>query len=160
MNNPRYNYHREQTGGYVALMATIIIGAMLLVATVDVGMLGAAARFSILGTESKAQAHAMVRGCVDYAAAQLLSDTTYRGGATTTLPFGTCFVFPFAVDVPSTGLVTFKVQANVNQAVTNLIAVIKYQQVVLSPLPSPVPSASPQPARVQIISLQEVPTLP
>ena len=147
-------------GGYVALMATIVIGAFLLLATIDIGMQGAAVRFSILGNEAKEQAKALAQGCVDQAGTQLLIDTTFRGGATTTGPIGTCYVFPFLVDVPSSGLVTFTVQAIVRQSVTNLVVIKKYNFIHLAPVPESSSAVLPAVATVETVSVAEVATLP
>jgi len=160
MNKSRPLYKSEQHGGFVALMATIIIGAILLVATVDLGILGAAARFSILGNENKAQSNALAQSCIQQASAQLLIDGSYRGGLTTTVPFGYCYVFPFVVDVPTAGSVTLRVQAVVNQAVTNLVVVKNYNAIHISPLPQSAPIISPLPASIETGSIIEVPTLP
>lgn len=152
----------KEQGGYVALMAIIVIGAILLVVTVDVSMLGAVARFTILGHEAKEQATALAYGCVGQAAAQLVIDPTFRGGSTSTteLAFSSCYVFPFQVDVPTAGLVTFRVQANVRQSVTNLVVVKKYNNIHVMPVPKLTTALSPAPASVADISVYEVSTLP
>ncbi len=159
MNKFIYNQSSAEQGGYVALLATIIIGAVLLVATVDLGMLGAAARFSILGTEAKEEATFLAVGCIEVAVGKLLVDTSYRGWATTTSAKGTCYVFPFEVDVPATGLVTFKVQAIVRQAVTNLVVVKDFNDIHLASVPESAVSISGV-TKVETVSSVEVATLP
>ena len=82
------------TGGYIALMATIIISAILLVLCVEGSLAGFHARFSILGTEAKEQAAALAEGCADQALSAVVTDPTYTGHTTTTISVGTCYVFP------------------------------------------------------------------
>lgn len=160
MNNFKNSKQINSEGGYIALMATIVIGAILLIATVDLGMLGAVARFNILDSEAKIEANLLAAGCVDLVTAQLLIDNSYRGDATTTLQNGTCYTFPFVVDAPSVTLVTFKVQAKVRQSVSNLVAVRKYTNVHLLPVPKSTPSNFLLQSKVDGVSLIEVPSLP
>src|SRR4051812_36281955 len=115
--------HKNQNnyqGGYIALMATIVISLILLVMTVEEGSAGWSARFNILGTEAKEQASSLAEGCAEQALATLLTDPTFTGGATTTTEVGTCHVFPVQMNYPVAGLVTIKTQAVVQGSYANL----------------------------------------
>ena len=111
-------------GGYVALMATIIISVILLVMTVEEGALGWNARFNILGTEAKEQAYALAEGCVDQALAAIVTDPSYQGNATITSTGGTCRVFPMQFDTPAAGFLTVKTQGEVRNAFVTLKIVV------------------------------------
>ena len=118
-------------GGYVALMATIIISIILLVMTVEESTLGWRARFNILGTEAKEQAHALAEGCADQALAAIVTDTSYQGNVTTVTAGGTCRVFPIQFDTPTAGFVTVKTQAEVRGAFVNLKIVMNLNNIHL-----------------------------
>ena len=77
-----------QSGGYIALMATIIISAILLVLSVEASLAGFHARFNILGTEAKEQAASLAQGCADQALSAIVTDPSYTGNATTTTSAG------------------------------------------------------------------------
>ncbi|MBI3572380.1 hypothetical protein HY091_02510 [Candidatus Kaiserbacteria bacterium] len=68
------NVRRKREGGYIALMATIVIGLVLLVMTAEEGFAGMHARFNVLGTERKEQATTLAEGCLNQGMAKLLVD--------------------------------------------------------------------------------------
>lgn len=105
-------------------MATIIISLILLVMTVEQGSSGWYSRFNILGTEAKEQATSLAEGCAEQAMAKLLTDPTYTGGATTTTPAGTCYIFPIQTNFPTIGLLTLQTQGVVKNSYTNLNVVL------------------------------------
>jgi hypothetical protein len=160
MSNSYIPVEGRLQGGYVALMATVVIGAILLIITVDVGMLGSATRFTILGTEAKLQSSALARGCADVALAEILRDSTYQGGATTTLSLGTCYVFPMAAHNQVANEVTIKIRGQVRQAVTNVVLVVKMADVHLAPIAKSTPGSTAVSPRIESSSLSEVATLP
>ncbi len=110
----------KKANGYIALMATIIIGAVLLVMTVEMSHTGWSTRFLILGTEAKAESLALAHSCIDLAVAKIMTDPTYLGNSTTTLASGTCYIFPLQIDTPAPDILTVRVRGVVRQAVTNL----------------------------------------
>ncbi len=118
-------------GGYVALMATIVISIVLLVMTVEEGALGWHARFNILGTEAKEQANALAEGCAEQALAAIVTDPSYQGNATITTVGGTCHIFPIQFNTPSAGFVTIKTQADVRNSYTNLHIVMNMTELYL-----------------------------
>ncbi len=110
----------QKTSGFIALISTIIIALILLVMAIEEGMAGFHARFNILGTEAKEQAVALAEGCADQATAHLITDPSYLGNSTTTLPAGTCHVFPITLNSPAPGLAIVKTQAQVRGSYANL----------------------------------------
>jgi hypothetical protein len=140
---------KKKKGGYIALMATIIISLVLLVMTAEEGFSGWYARYAVLGTEAKEQANALAEGCGDQALALLITDLSYAGGDTTVTPAGECHTYPIAFDSPSPGMVTIKTQAVVRDAYATIALTIDLAD--LSPGASP---GSPAPAR----SWEELPT--
>ncbi len=107
-------------GGYIALMATVIISMILLVMAVQEGSSGWYSRFAILGTEAKEQANSLAEGCADQALAAIVTNPNYGGDATTTTAGGTCHVFPIQFNTPVSGFVTVKTQAAVRGSYANL----------------------------------------
>ncbi len=110
----------KKPNGYIALMSTIIIGAVLLVMTMEMSRTGWSTRFLILGTEAKAESLALAHSCADLAVAQIMTDPTYLGDSTTILASGTCYIFPLMPNTPTPNLLTVRVRSIVRQAVTNL----------------------------------------
>ena len=115
-----YLHTRKKNGGYIALMATIIISLVLLVMIVNEGFAGWMTRFVVLGTEAKEQANALAEGCADQALALLITDPTYLGNSTSNTPGGDCKVFAISPTDLQAGLVTIKTQAVVRDAFVNL----------------------------------------
>lgn len=123
-------------GGYIALMAAIIISAVLLVMAVDASGAGWNARFNILGTEAKERASALAEGCADQALAALVSDPSYVGNAMLSTGHGTCRIFPILFDAPAAGLVTIRTQAEVRKSYANLERVVNVHEIHLGvPIP-------------------------
>lgn len=127
----------QNTQGYIALIATIIISAVLLVLSVEEGEAGARARFDILGTEAKEQSLALAEGCKDQALALFLSDPTYIGNATNTSSIGICHIFPIVLNSPTPGLITLRVQARVRNSFSNVEFIIALDNINLSYIPQP-----------------------
>lgn len=150
--------------GYVALMATIIIGAVLLVMTVGVTTFGSNARFTILGIEAKEQSSALAHGCADQVLAELIANPSYGGAVTImTSTLGSCYVFPIAKNTPTEGMVILRVQGRVRDSFTNLELVFDMKDVQLAstPLsPSSVQPAAPSNFDIELISWKEIPSLP
>lgn len=111
---------KNANGGYIALMATIIISVILLVMAAQEASSGWYARYNILGTEAKEQSSALAEGCADQALAMLITDPDYRGNAPITTAGGTCHVFDVTLNTPLVGFVTIATQAEVRDAYTNL----------------------------------------
>lgn len=149
--------------GYIALMATIVIGAVLLVLTVSITTFGSRARFTLLGIEAKEQSETLAKGCAQRVLGEFIANPAYQGDATTSVAMGTCYVFPIAVHVPSVGFVTLSVQGKVRDSVTNLelqfdMHDIRIDEVATSPLNTPL---SPLPSfDSELISWKEIPSLP
>ena len=153
----------QYTKGYIALMATIVIGAVLLVMTVSMTKAGWYARFNILGIEAKEQSASLAEGCGNQALALLIADSSYQGNATTTVEVGTCYIFPITLNSPLLGIVTLRVQGRVRDAYTNLEMQIDMKDIKIDSVPLPEPIVIP-PAplnfTVRLHSWKEVPKLP
>jgi hypothetical protein len=129
------NYNYKKNGGYIALMATIIISLVLLVMAVKASSSGWSARFNVLGTEAKEQADALAEGCAEQALATLLTDPTYTGDVTIAKDEGTCHIFPIQVNFPP-GLVTVKTQAVVRDSYANLDMAMEMHDLHLNSIPT------------------------
>jgi hypothetical protein len=150
----------QNTRGYIALMATIIISAVLLILSVEGSEVGARARFDILGTEAKEQSLALGEACKDQTLATLLIDPSYLGNATTTSQVGTCYIFPILLNTPTTGVVTIKIQSRVRNSFSNLEFQIATNNIYLSNTPLPTSAITLPNPSVHLNSWKELPTLP
>lgn len=128
--------HTNKNGGYIALMATIIISLVLLVMIVNEGFAGWMTRFVVLGTEAKEQANALAEGCADQALASLITDPNYLGNTTSNTPGGNCKVFAIDPADLQAGLVTVKTQAAVRDAFANLELLQSVNNLHLGAIPS------------------------
>ena len=127
-------YSKEH--GYVALMATIIIAAVLLVMSVEGSIAGWRARFNVLGTEAKEQASALAQGGADQALSAIMTDPSYTGNATTTTDVGTCHVFPIEFNFPIEGVVSIRTQAVVRGSYANLEMQLNMSDIHIDSVPA------------------------
>jgi hypothetical protein len=160
MYTKTFSQQLKSTRGYVALMATIIISAVLLVLSIEGSEVGARARFDILGTEAKEQSVALAEACKDQTLAALISDLSYTGNATTTSPVGTCYIFPILLNTPTTGVVTLKIQSRVQNSFSNLEFQIAMNNIHIGNIPLPPSVTTPPNPSTHLNSWRELPTLP
>lgn len=124
-----------QQRGYVALIATTIIGFVLLVVTTEAGLYAGTIRFAILGSELKEQSKVLAEGCLERALAHVITDIGYYGDATSTEIAGQCYVFPVLIDTPTIGLITLRVQAIVQNSYTTTEATYQLIDINIKPTP-------------------------
>ena len=110
----------NRTSGYVALMASVIISAILLVLTITAGSIGWSTRMSVLGFEAKAASKALAYGCANYVIGEVIADSHYIGNATSTYPNGSCYAYLVDFNAISSGLVSVRVLAIVRDSYTRL----------------------------------------
>ena len=137
----KYN-QSTYTQGYIALLSTIIIGAMLITITVGAGRSGWYTRFALLGAEAKMQSHTRATGCVNQALAILLINPRWNGDVTATYSDGTCYVYPLQKNYPQPQLVTIKVRGEVQGAITNLVAEFNMMEINIGVISGVVPIVS------------------
>jgi hypothetical protein len=128
--------YTNKNGGYIALMATIIIALVLLVMIVKEGFSGWMTRFVVLGTEAKEQANALAEGCIDQAVASLITDPSYLGNTTSSMPGGDCKVFGIDPTDLAAGVVTVKTQAVVREAYANIQTLQQVENIHLGSIPT------------------------
>ncbi len=149
--------------GYVALISTIIIGAVLLVMTIEAGQAGWYTRFIVLGTEAKMQSRTLAQSCAEQALAKTVTDPQWSGGATTTSSSGSCYIFPLQKNHPTSEALTLRVQAVVRGSYTNLVLIYNMhdirQTATAQELPPPVRVTEPN-IIPTLISVTEVAVLP
>jgi hypothetical protein len=151
---------RSYQSGFVALLSTIIISAVLLVLTIEVGQAGFYTRFMVLGIEWKEQSRVAAQSCGEQALARVLTDTAWMGGSTTTLSQGVCHTYPIQKNYPSPGLLTIRVSGEVEQRFTNLVQVYQMGNIYLGTTPLSAQS-SPSPVnKPLLISSTEVAVMP
>ncbi len=105
--------------GYIALITTIIIGLTLMTIVSERSLVDWQARFNVLGAEAKAASHALASGCVDQVLMGLTIGRDYTNTSTSTFSNDLCVTYP--VDQTNPNLIKIKVQAQVNEAYTNLL---------------------------------------
>ena len=122
--------------GFVALISTIIIMAVLLLVIASVGLVGSYSRFNMLDSELKERSIAAADACADEAILQFALDPGYSGGALVLNALDSC---RSGKRDAGTSTIGFSVQAtSSDHAVTNLrilldkddLSVISWQEVV------------------------------
>lgn len=133
-----------KNNGFVALLSTIIIGAVLLIITVSAGQSGWHTRFIVLGTEAKQQSRMVARGCIQKALAKLLIEPNWGGDATSTYSEGTCYVHPIQSDFSLSSVVTIQASGEVRGAMTNIVSTFNMQDINMTGVPEAVAATPPQ----------------
>jgi hypothetical protein len=135
MRTSNYLNKSSSQSGFVALLSTIIIGAILLVLTIEVGQAGFYTRFMVLGIEWKEQSRVVAQNCGEQALARALTDTAWSGGSTSTLSQGICHIYPIQKNYPSSGFLTIRVSGEVQERFTDLVQVYQMGNVYLGTIP-------------------------
>ncbi len=147
-------------GGFIALMTTIMIGAILLLLTAALARSGYAVRYQVLGMEYKTRSRTVSEGCVARALAMRLVDISYRGDATTSDSFGTCYVAPLVFDAGLQQL-TIRAEGRVASSVTLLEYVYDMESVFMGELPLGTDSAVSHDVQEPAVrSRRELPAMP
>jgi hypothetical protein len=80
----------RQSGGYIALMAVLIVGAASLAIGLALLTMGADSQRSTLIAQQSAQARSLATACAEEALQEIHDDTTYTGTGNLSLGQGTC----------------------------------------------------------------------
>ncbi|MEK7133551.1 MAG: hypothetical protein AAB804_00605 [Patescibacteria group bacterium] len=114
---------KKQERGFIALISTIIMSAVLLLVIASSGLVSFYSRFNTLDSELKQRSDATADACADMALLQLAQDPSYQGGTFTINSLDQCRVGKVAA--VGGGNTQFSVQAtSSNTAVTNLRVVV------------------------------------
>lgn len=133
------NTNMSNQSGFVALMSTIVIGAVLLAMTIEAGKSGFYTSILVLGNEAKEQSRLLAFECGNRSFATIVS----RGGSveneTLMNGIGSCRVHEVKMEYPNKGYLTIFVTSDVRDSITNLELVYKTGNIhlietVLSPV--------------------------
>ena len=118
----------QEKRGFIALVAVVVLGLMLLGLSVEQSLAGWYARYNVLSAENKEQANALAEGCADVALAQLVADPSfdYDAPIVTVTEQGTCTV---EIDTSIQGLASIKSQGEVEGSYANLEMTINLSDV-------------------------------
>ncbi|MBY0537880.1 hypothetical protein K2P47_00590 [Patescibacteria group bacterium] len=119
------NTNLKNQSGFVALMSTIVIGATLLVMTIQAGISGFYTSFLVLGNEAKEQSRLLAFECGNRSLALILSVNNSTNTPTVINEIGSCTVYEIKKESPSKEYVTVRVHAEVRGSVTNLDLIYK-----------------------------------
>lgn len=149
-------YPPSHTTGFVALMAAVVISLVLLLLTIEVGTVGWYTRFDVLDREFKAQSVTLAHSCLERAVVQLVADTSYRGDATSTAAYGSCYIFPITLPLESPGRLQLQVRAVVSNAYTTLVAVYNMHDIQVGMPPDSFPSNGNEDVSISLEEWHEV----
>lgn len=116
---PTGTYNKLQAG-YVALLSTIIISAVLLVMTIEAGKSGFYTRLMVLDVEAKEQSRTVAVNCGNYAVAKFLADSSWEGDVHRIEDVGECYVYPIVHSLPTADHLTIRTKGKVRDVITNL----------------------------------------
>lgn len=80
----------KQSGGYIALLAVLIVGAATMAIAIALLTTGSDAQRTSLMTQQSIQARQLAHGCVDEALQKIRDQTSYVGTGTVTTANGSC----------------------------------------------------------------------
>lgn len=101
--------------GYIALVSTIIISAVLLILMFGSSTAGFISRFNLVDAEFKEQSEQLAWACVETALLKLTEGLTYAGDEFIPVGSGQCWIKSVALTPP-----TIEAQASSSRAWTNL----------------------------------------
>jgi Tfp pilus assembly protein PilX len=112
--------------GFIALIPAILLSLILILVAVIMSQSGFLTRQIISESESKERSAALAEACVDNAMILLINNPTYPGSQTIAISgAGTCLIRPILFNSPAPGQNTIETQAKINEATTNLRAVVR-----------------------------------
>ena len=89
---------KHKKKGFVALMSSIIISAMLLIIAVNTGFINFYNRTNILNSELKEISTSLADACLDIALLNLLQDSYYSGNINVPVGENSCYIGPVTVN--------------------------------------------------------------
>lgn len=116
--------------GFIALISTVIISAILLTVIVAGSLTGFNSRFNVFDAESKERSHALADACVDIVLIRLSYDATYGGPETIPVGDDECQVVG-TVD-PISNPRVYKLKGGFQDAHTNLLVTIEVNTLEIS----------------------------
>jgi hypothetical protein len=146
--------------GFVALMSTIVIGAVMLIMTIEAGKNGFYTSHLVLGAEAKEQSRLLAFGCGDRTLAKMLSHATLEENITIASMEGFCTIKMAQKEYPNNGDVTIWIQATVRESVTNFELTYKTGNVHLGKSALPLGSTNEVLTEPYLSSTKELPVMP
>jgi len=105
------------SGGYIAIVSTLIISILLMTVVFATSYSGFVGRFNVLNTEFKERSSALAEACVDTALLKLSQNSSYSGNENISVGSDSCSIL--AIESP-TGQKIIKTKAIFQNSVTNL----------------------------------------
>lgn len=115
------NKIRKNNSGFLALMSSIIISAILLFITINTSFNGFYTRFNILDTEIKERSFALADSCLDIALLKFIQDSSFSGNINNSVSENSCYIGPVTTSGTQK---TFKIKGVYLNAHTNLKVVV------------------------------------
>ncbi len=111
---------RKKESGFIALISSIIISAVLVAVVFSLSFSGFFTRFNLLDSEYKERSYELAYACFNVAVLRLASDSGYLGNETVTVGADTCQIRT----ITTPGTIETKAIMSVDGATTNLRGVI------------------------------------
>lgn len=109
--------NKQKNSGFIALMSSIIISAMLILIVMNMSLTGFYTRTNILDSENKERSSALADACLDIALLGFVQNSSYSGNVNTIVGENTCFIGPVTTSGPQK---IFKIKAIIANYYTNL----------------------------------------
>ncbi|MEK7063836.1 MAG: hypothetical protein AAB955_04080 [Patescibacteria group bacterium] len=115
----------NQPRGFIALISTIVVSFVLILAVVTLGMRGIAGRLYLLDIEHKNTSYALAESCITVGIIKIANDPDYTG-TNITVPVGTetCTLVAVTPNTPSASRATISARGAKSGATTHLTVVI------------------------------------
>lgn len=127
----------QTKNGYIALLSAFIMAAFLLLVSVSLSSINFFSRNQILEREQKMQSLAFSQSCIQILLLRLARNPILAVPANVTVGEGMCSIRSVHKDDPVVGQITFEINSEMQQAITNLrivvdgasLVILSYQEV-------------------------------
>src|SRR3989344_7662148 len=119
-NNLQFLRHRRGQAGFVLLMSSIVISAILVAVVFSLSFSGFFTRFNLLDSYNKEASLALANACGDIAVLKFIQDNTYFGNETLPIGSDSCGVLlisPGSYEIKTTA----RVPDNAGGAISNIV---------------------------------------
>ncbi len=113
----------RQSGGYIALLSVLIVGAAAMAIAITLLASGSDAQRSNLAVQQSIQARQLAHGCVDEALQKIHDATSYTGSGTVTTSVGSCSYTVVSTGASTRTVTTSSTIGNVVRKVTAYVTI-------------------------------------
>ncbi len=146
--------------GFIALLSTIVIGAVLLVMTIEAGKSGFYTSILVLGNEAKELSKILALECGHRTVTSIISKTTFANNSIFINEIGSCEIYEIKKEYPNSEYVTINIKSKVRNSITNLELVYKIGNLYLGEDTQSYSLTREFLSEPELYSIKEIPVMP